>query len=196
GRCCATPWVSKGYRPGAAEMANATVAALWRWTHGGELPVVCDASSCTLGLAEDVVPLLDEQNTARHAKLGFLDSGTWARRLLPELKLERRLRSATVHPPCASRHLETDADLVAVAHQLAHDVVVPVTTTCCGFAGDRGLLHPELALAATADEAAEVAGHKLDAHLCSNRTCEIGLQQGTGERYESFLYPLEELSRA
>ena len=57
------------------------------------------------------------------------------------------------------------------------------------------MLHPELPLAATADEAAELGDRSFDACLCSNRTCEIGLQQGTGRLYESFIFTLEQLSR-
>ncbi len=72
---------------------------------------------------------------------------------------------------------------------------MPVAATCCGFGGDRGLLHPELAAAATADQAAELAGRSFDAAICSNRTCEIGLQAGTGLDYESFVFVLEELTR-
>ena len=66
GHCCATPWSSKGYRAGNAHMANAVVEALWRWTDEGSLPVVVDASSCTLGLLEDVPPQCDEENGRRH----------------------------------------------------------------------------------------------------------------------------------
>jgi D-lactate dehydrogenase len=73
--------------------------------------------------------------------------------------------------------------------------VVPIAATCSGFAGDRGMLHPELPIAATADQAEELDGRSFDAHLCSNRTCEIGLQQGTGRAYESFVFTLEELTR-
>ena len=40
---------------------------------------------------------------------------------------------------------------------VAAEVTVPVDWGCCGFAGDRGLLHPELTASATAREAAEVA---------------------------------------
>jgi D-lactate dehydrogenase len=196
GHCCATPWTSKGYAAGARRMANHTVDALWRWSDGGALPIVCDASSCTLGLAAEAVPLLSEVNAERHARLRIVDSIAWAReRLLPRLEVGRRLRTATVHPPCASKHLELDRDLAAIARELADEVVVPVTTTCCGFAGDRGLLHPELPLAATRDEADELAGRTFDAALCSNRTCEIGLEQGTGRTYESFVFALEELTR-
>ncbi len=196
GCCCATPWSSKGYREGARRMANHTLSALWRWSEGGRLPVVCDASSCTLGLAEEVVGLLSEVNAERHQRLEIVDSVAWAReRLLPRLELERRLASAVVHPPCATRHLELDDDLAALAEALAEEVVVPIAATCCGMAGDRGLLHPELPLAATAEQASELAGRRFDAALCSNRTCEIGLEQATGRPYESIIYTLERLTR-
>jgi D-lactate dehydrogenase len=197
GHCCATPWSSKGYDAAAGWMANHTVEALWGWSEEGALPIVCDASSCTLGLVSEIKPLLSEANAERHGRLEVLDSIGWTRRrLLPRLDVGRRLGSAVVHPTCASRHLANDVELAEIAAALAEHVVVPVRATCCGFAGDRGLLHPELPLAATAEEAAEVASRPFDLHLCSNRTCEIGLQQGTGRRYESFLFALEELTRA
>ena len=196
GHCCATPWTSKGYSAGARRMANHTVDAFWRWSDGGELPIVIDASSCTLGISEEAVGLLSEINTERHAKLEIIDSITWARdRLLPGLEIERKLGSIAVHPPCSTRHLELDADLAAIAAELADEVVIPLSATCCGFAGDRGMLHPELPQAATAPQAAELGDRRFDAHVCSNRTCEIGLQQGTGRPYESFVFALEELTR-
>jgi D-lactate dehydrogenase len=177
-------------------MSNHTVDALWRWSDGGTLPIVCDASSCTLSLADEVVSLLSEVNAERHSRLRILDSITWALELLPKLDVKRRLGSIAVHPPCATRHLELHADLATIAAALADDVVFPVAATCCGFAGDRGMLHPELPRAATADQAAELGDRRFDAHVCSNRTCEIGLQQGTGRNYESFVFVLEELTRA
>ncbi len=53
GNCCSVPWSSKGYTEGAKLMADRTVEALWRWSDQGELPVVIDASSCSLGLADE-----------------------------------------------------------------------------------------------------------------------------------------------
>lgn len=49
--------------------------------------------------------------------------------------------------------------------------------------------------AATSEEAAEVAGRRFDAHLASNRTCEVALQEATGNAYASFIYRLEECTR-
>jgi D-lactate dehydrogenase len=196
GHCCAVPWDSKGFRRGGDWMANNTVDALWKWSGEGELPVVIDASSCALGLSEDVVPRLSEENRERHAKLEILDSITWVHdRVLPELRIRRPLGSAALHPPCSARVLGLERKLREIAEEIADEVTVPIGATCCGMAGDRGLLHPELTQSATAEEAAELAGTRHDAYLCSNRTCEIGLQQATGAAYESFLIPLERVSR-
>jgi D-lactate dehydrogenase len=196
GHCCATPWSSKGYRAGHAYMANRTVESLWRWTDAGRLPVVVDATSCTLGLLDEVVPALDDENRERHGKLEIVDSISWTHdRVLPRLEIGRRLRGIALHPPCSARHLGLVSKLEAIAEALADEVVTPAAATCCGFAGDRGFLHPELTAAATADEAAELAGRSFDAWLCSNRTCEIGLEQATGAPYASFVLALEEVTR-
>jgi len=190
GHCCGTPWSSKGYREGHAYMTDKLAGALRRWSDGGRLPVVVDASSCTLGLIEGALPLLGEDAPA------VIDSVTWAHEeLLPRLRVSHPLGRVVVHPPCSSRHLGTDVSLAAIARAIAGEVHVPITATCCGFAGDRGLLHPELPSAALADAAAELAGERFDAALCSNRTCEIGLQQATGEPYASFFYALEQATR-
>ena len=196
GHCCAVPWTSKGYTDGAAAMANKTVESLWRWTEEASLPIVIDASSCALGLAAEVAGGLIEQNRERHGRLEILDSVAWAQRLLPKLEVRRKLGSVAVHPTCSTRHLGLERGLREVAGAIADEVAQPVTATCCGMAGDRGLLHPELTASATAEEAAELDGSGHDAYLCSNRTCEIALQQATGAAYQSFVIPLELVSRA
>jgi D-lactate dehydrogenase len=158
--------------------------------------VVIDASSCTHGLAEEALGVLDEENAERHGKLSFIDTVAWANQhLLPKLEPRRRLGSVAVHPTCSTRHLGLESKLRSLASAVADDVQVPIRATCCGMAGDRGLLHPELTRSATADQAAELQGRDHDAYLCSNRTCEIGLQQGTGEAYESVLLALERATR-
>jgi D-lactate dehydrogenase len=195
GHCCAVPWSSKGHPEAHAWMANHTVEGLWSWTEEGELPVVVDASSCTEGLVDGVVKGLSEENAERHSQLSFVDSIVWSRRLLPTLELTDRVGSMAVHPTCSVRQLGLAGELAALAAELAEEVQVPPSATCCGFAGDRGFLHPELAEAATADEAAELAGRDFDAYVSSNRTCEVGLSRATGRPYGSVAYVLEQLSR-
>ncbi|HXD68053.1 MAG TPA: FAD-binding and (Fe-S)-binding domain-containing protein [Solirubrobacteraceae bacterium] len=187
GHCCATPWSSKGYADGLAEMAARTAAALRRWTGDGELPVVMDASSCSLGLRENLT--LDG--------VEVIDSVSWVHdHLLGRLEITHRLGSVALHPTCATGHLGVSGKLAAVAGRLADEVVVPAASRCCGMAGDRGWLHPELPAAALADTAAELAGRTFDACLSSNRTCEIALAQVTGRPYESLVLTLETLTRS
>ena len=73
GHCCATIWHSKGYDKGNAVMANRVAEAMWRWSDGGRLPIVCDASSCSLGLTSEIIDYLTPQNRERHAKLTIFD---------------------------------------------------------------------------------------------------------------------------
>ncbi len=194
GSCCGTPWVSKGYGRGAEWMAAETVADLWRWSGGGELPVVIDATSCTQGII-DSAALLAEADAERLSAIRIVDSVTWARELLPSLEIGERVGTAIVHPTCSGIHLGVNGDLVDLAGALADEVIVPEAAGCCGFAGDRGFLHPELTASATAAEASQAVAAGGDAHLCSNRTCEIGMSRATGRDYESFVYLLERLSR-
>lgn len=197
GTCCATIWHSKGYRQGTEVMANRIVEAAWGWTAGGRLPLVVDASSCTLGIAREVVPYLTPDNRALHAELTVVDSVAWAaRELLPRLEIRRTAESAVVHPTCSLRHLGQVAELRTVAEACAREVVVPEDAECCGFAGDRGMLHRELTESATAREAAQVTARRFDAYLSANRMCEIGMDHATGGAgYRSVLTELERATR-
>ena len=159
-------------------------------------PIVIDAASCTQSVTDPGDGVLSEENAARLAELEILDSVAWAHdRLLPKLEIGSKVGSATVHPTCATRHMGLAPRLRAVAGALADDVYVAPSSTCCGFAGDRGISHPELTAAATRPQAEELSGRHFDAHLSSNRTCEIGLSRATGADYESVLILLERLSR-
>jgi len=197
GTCCSVPWSSKGYKNAHQFKANQTVERIWGWTGGGTLPLVIDASSCGHGLLDFGEGVLTEANAARHADLTILDSVRWAEEyLLPGLAVTSKAESVTVHPTCSGRHMGLERALTRIAGAVAERVEVPNTATCCGFAGDRGMLHPELTASATKIEAKEVkAAAPTDRYISSNRTCEVGLERATGEPYGSFIYLLEEATR-
>ncbi len=202
GSCCGLPWSSKGFSGAHRFKANETIAKLWRWSGEGALPVVVDAASCTGATLDPGAGVLSEANAERLAGLEILDSVAWAHdHLLPWLEVAERVGRATVHPTCATRRLGLEPKLRALAAALADDVFVAPSATCCGFAGDRGISHPELTAAATRPQAEELAaaerdGGPFEARLSSNRTCEIGLERATGHPYESILILLERLTRA
>jgi D-lactate dehydrogenase len=171
------------------------VERLWGWSDEGRLPVVMDATSCTGALVNPGDGVLSEENAERHAKLEILDSVAWAQRLLPNLTVPEKVGSATVHPTCAARRHGLAPALRALAAALADEVHIAPSATCCGFAGDRGILHPELTAAATRPQAEELAGRSFDAYLSSNRTCEIAMERATGRPYEAAVSLLERLTR-
>jgi len=196
GSCCGLPFGSKGFGAAHAHKANEMVEKLWEWSEEGRLPVVIDAASCTESIGKQGEGVLSEENAERIAQLEILDSVAWAHdHLLPKLQIVGRVGSATVHPTCATRHMGLAPRLRALARALADDVYVAPSATCCGFAGDRGISHPELTAAATRPQAEELAGRHFDARLSNNRTCEIGLSRATGADYESIVILLERLTR-
>ncbi len=187
--CCGTPWKSKGLREGAAAMAGRVLPALWEATGAGRLPVVCDASSCTEGLRVMI-------GSRGYDGLQVLDSVEFtATRLLDRLSVRERHGRIVLHPTCSAQQMGLTPALRLLAAAVADDVAVPDTWGCCGFAGDRGLLHPELTAAATAPQAAEIATIDADAYASCNRTCELGMSRATGETYVHVLELLERATR-
>jgi D-lactate dehydrogenase len=196
GSCCGLPWSSKGFGDAHHHKANELVEQLWEWSGEGALPIVVDAASCTGAIVEPGEGTLSDGNAEHLAALQVLDSVAWVHgRLLPSLEIVRKINAAAIHPTCATHRQGHAWRLGAIAAALAYDVFVPPTSTCCGFAGDRGISHPELTEAATRQEATELAGRTFDAYLSSNRTCEIALTRATGRKYESAINALDRATR-
>jgi D-lactate dehydrogenase len=111
-------------------------------SNGGRLPIVCDASSCSLGITSEIIEYLTPENRAHHAKLTIFDSVAWAHDLLlPKLDVRRTLKAAVVHPSCSVNHPKLANKLHALAAAVTDEAVTPVAAGCCAFAGDRGFLH-------------------------------------------------------
>jgi len=213
--CCGTPWKSKGHTAGHASMAarvRAAVDALGPEAAG--LPIVSDAASCTEGFAgvlrgrgdsvdRDVVErdVVDRDPADRDLPHRVVDAVTFAAEvLLPRLAVRERQGRVAVHPTCSTEALGATDALIAIARTVADDAVVPEAWGCCGFAGDRGMLHPELTAAATADETADLArlvreGGAFDHAVSANRTCELGMSRATGMPYVHVLELLERATR-
>ncbi|WP_269927755.1 FAD-binding and (Fe-S)-binding domain-containing protein [Kocuria massiliensis] len=204
--CCGTPWKSKGFTSGYQVMSDRVLDALWDATRGGELPVVCDASSCTEGLetmkekvrdAATVGPVTAEDGQVRDfSKIHFGDAVEFvADRVLPRLTIARKLDTLVLHPTCSLTHMGLQPQLEALGRAVAEECEVPLSWACCGYAGDRGMLHPELTAAATRAEAEEVNRRSFDAYASTNRTCEQGMTEATGRPYQNIVQLVEWASR-
>ena len=115
GLCCSTPWKSKGYPQGHGFMAKSIAEAMVRWSDGGKIPIVVDAASCTLGLRQDIAPLLDAEAKTKYESLSIIDSIAWCRDLLPKLTIRRKLGRIAAHPTCSITHLQLAKALEQIA---------------------------------------------------------------------------------
>jgi D-lactate dehydrogenase len=194
GLCCGVPFSSKGYAEAHALVINRTVEKMWSWSNEGALPIVVDTSPCTYGLrlGEGLTP----ENRGRLDRMRILDATEYvADVLLPRLTLHRRSGAVALHPVCSLVKMNLAGSLEAIGRACAEKAFVAPSAGCCGFAGDRGWLVPELTASATKDEAAEIrAGGAVELYA-SSRTCEIGLSRATGMTARSFVHLVERATR-
>jgi D-lactate dehydrogenase len=192
--CCGMAFASKGLHDAAQAAARRTAEALWSASDGGRLTVVTDASPCAGTLTDAVAEILREDRRV----VRMLDfPAFWAREVLPGREATpRRAGTVVLHPTCTLLKEGGLGDLLAVARAHAEQVEVPRFAECCGFAGDRGFLVPELTASATAREAEEIR-RLLEEHpeagvYSTCRTCEIGLSRAVGRPVGSLLHLVRE----
>lgn len=184
--CCGTPWTSKGNAAGHARMSELSLAVLREATHDGELPIVCDGVSCSEGFMHEL----------QGSGLTVIDAVEFVEKSIrPLLSVSAPFTSVVVHPTCSSTHLGVTDPLVSLARFIGGEVMVPDEWGCCGFAGDRGMLHPELTESATRAEAIAVKAFGGEVHASANRTCELGMTRATGEKYHHIVELVERATR-
>lgn len=195
GACCGMPFSSKGFTEAFERKATELLERLWQWSNHGELPVVIDAASCTHTVVDSLPEVLKETDRERFARLRIFDSVEWLRDdVVTHLPITHPQGKIAVHPPCSGAHLGNTEALLELA-QLCGDAEVPAGTACCGTAGDRVMLHPELVESATREEREGLAHGNYDRFVSANRTCEMGLEMIAGKPFESIACLLERASR-
>ncbi len=182
--CCATPWSSKGLTTGYEEMALKTSSEILRNLSNPNIKVVSDSSSCSQGLQS----ILKETSIQTQDLVQFV-----AQVALPKLKIKQKLVSLALHPTCSGTQLNSTKYLNQIAESISERVITPLDWNCCGFAGDRGLLHPELTESATNKQAQEIRNSDIQYFASTNKPCQIALTQATGKKYVHIIELLDEL---
>ncbi|MEO5890624.1 MAG: FAD-binding and (Fe-S)-binding domain-containing protein [Ferruginibacter sp.] len=192
GSCCSQVFSSKGFKDAYRFTANDIVDRLWKASREGSLPVVIDVSSCAYTL-HHMRPVLDNENKIKFDQLTILDSVDFLYDLVMPTAIIRQLKSDIVlHPVCSLDKMKTTHKFILVAKHFAKNVTVPIHAGCCGMAGDRGFLFPELTASATNPEALEVNQNKYTGYYSSTKTCEMAMSAAVKENYESILYLVDE----
>jgi D-lactate dehydrogenase len=195
GVCCGMPFASKGYTQVHKATLHKTLAKFWEWSEHGKYPIVIDTTSCahTLRTCSDA---LSPEDLEIYQQMTLLDSTEFIHdTLLLHLDIHPVDEDVVLHPNCSARKLGLDGKMLAIAEKCARSATVPLNLGCCAFAGDRGLLYPELTDSATQMEAAEVLSQDYGGYYSSNITCEMGMSEATGKDYVGIVYLVERASR-
>lgn len=193
GSCCSQIFSSKGFKDACQYTANDIVDRLWKTSNSGLLPIVVDVSSCAYTL-HHIRAVLNEENKNKFDRLTILDSVDFLHDMVvPTAVIKQKKSNIVLHPVCSLEKMKTVNKFIRVAEYFANDVAVPNYTGCCGMAGDRGFLFPELTAAATNAEALEVQQQKYTGYYSSTKTCEMAMSAAIKENYESILYLVDEV---
>jgi len=195
GSCCSQIFSSKGYKDAYAYTANSIIEKLWIDSKQGATKIVIDVSSCAY-LLKNLKPVLKADNKLKYDQLHILDCVDYLHDMvMPQLNVKAKKGSIVLHPVCSLQKMHTQDKFTKLANHFAEKVTVPLHAGCCGMAGDRGFLFPELTASATMPEALEVCEHKYDGYYSSTKTCEMAMSQAVNENYESILYLVDEVNQ-
>jgi D-lactate dehydrogenase len=194
GHCCGQAFSSKGFQDAATLKQEQLIDALWQWTQQGHLPVVMDFTSCTYTLlhaGSHLSPAYREKLN----QLIIMDAITFLDKVVaPNLPAIRKKDQVVIHPGCAATKMQLEETMYKLAGRYATKVLLPPSAGCCGMAGDRGFLFPELTESATKAELSEALLQPADGYYASAKTCEMALSHFSGKPYEHIVYLLDEVT--
>jgi D-lactate dehydrogenase len=192
GSCCGQIFSSKGFKDAHEFTANAWMEVIWSASLAGAHPVIVDVSSCAYTL-HHLRPALSATNRLLFDRLNIMDSVDylfdW---VLPTSLIKQKKGKIILHPVCSLEKMGIENKFRKLAAHYASEVIVPIHAGCCGMAGDRGFVFPELTYSATLAEAREVQESPCMEHYSTAKTCEMTMSEATKRNYESILYLVDE----
>jgi len=180
--CCGMAFSSKGFVEAGQLASDKLEEALRVASEDGKYPILCDMSPC-----------LYTMKTNFGERLKLYEPAEFATEfLINKLNINKLNRKISLFAVCSAKKMEVDEHLKHIAELCAEEVVV-IDSNCCGFAGDRGFLLPELNKHGLRNIKKQSEG--CSEGYATSRTCEIGLSKHSGISFKSIFYLLEEATR-
>ena len=181
--CCGTIWESKGMPDVADRKTKELEDALWIASNGGEYPILCDQSPCLYRMREKISTM------KLYEPVEFIE-----KYLVDKLDFHPIDEPIAVHATCSTRKLKLTALLLNLAKRCSTNVIVPEEIGCCGFAGDKGFLQPEMNAYALRSLSNQIQSNGVVEGYSTSRTCEVGLTNNSGISYKSIVYLVDRCS--
>ena len=175
--CCGTIWESKGLPEIAVKKTIQLEEALWKASEYGKWPVICDQSPCLHRMKQHIT------------KVQLYESAEFIWKFLRDrLTFTQTDTPVALHLTCSTKLMKIDRIVHDLACLCTSAVLVPEGVGCCGFAGDKGMTHPELNAYALRKLRSQIVEKGIEVGYSNSRTCEIGLQTNSGIPYRSIVY--------
>ena len=175
--CCGTIWESKGLPEIAVKKTRQLEEALWEASEYGKWPVICDQSPCLHRMKQHIT------------KVQLYESAEFIWKFLRDrLTFTQTDTPVALHLTCSTKLMKIDRIVHDLACLCTSAVLVPEGVGCCGFAGDKGMTHPELNAYALRKLRSQIVEKGIEVGYSNSRTCEIGLQTNSGIPYRSIVY--------
>ena len=183
--CCGTSWESKGMPDIADKKVKELERALLNASEGGRYPVICDQSPCLHRMKQHI------------SGVQLYESAEFVWKFLKDrLVFTQSDTPVALHLTCSTRLMHIDGSVLQLASLCSSSVLVPEGVGCCGFAGDKGMTHPELNRYALRKLAGQIKERGIETGYSNSRTCEIGLQTNAGIPYRSIIYLVNSCTKA
>jgi len=185
GLCCGTPWESKGFTEIADVKSTELEVALLAASENGNYPIFCDTSPCLYRMRKKMGATLKLYEPAQFVYTYLFD----------KLLFQKQKKLVAIHSTCSTRKLGLTELLRQVAEKCATEVLLPDDINCCGFAGDKGFIIPNLNKHGLRKSVAQVKDAGVVAGYSNSRTCEVGCATYTGIPYMSIMYLVDEATK-
>ncbi|MDA3614316.1 FAD-binding and (Fe-S)-binding domain-containing protein [Polluticaenibacter yanchengensis] len=195
GHCCGQPFSSKGFNEAARIIEDKTINLLYHLSDKGRIPVMIDFTSCTYTLLQNQEAFHSDTLT-KFRQLTLIDSIEFLNNMVaPKLTIHQKKNKVTLHPTCSTTKLLLTQHLKNLAALCASEVYIPEHAGCCGMAGDRGFLVPQLVASATAAEVADIKKQShCDGYYSTATTCEMAMKKHAEKDFEHIAYLLDEVT--
>ena len=182
--CCGMAFSSKGFKEEGARKRKELEDALFDVSDNGAIPVLFDMSPCFYTFKEG----FKRKDMKVYDPVEFMHE-----HVMPKLEVKKKKAEVVVFPVCSVKKIDMEEKL----HQLSllcAEKVVMVESNCCGFAGDKGLSHPELNKHGLRDMNEQLP-EDCEEGYSTSRTCEIGLSEQAKINFKSIFYLIDEVTR-
>lgn len=181
--CCGMPFSSKGFEEANHVQSQALEKSFLKASENGKYPILYDMSPCFYHSKEEFSNALLIVDPIEF----MLDY------VMPHLTVKNKKDTVVVFPVCSLKKIGKVEHLLALS-QLCSNQVTLIDSNCCGFAGDRGFLVPELNEHGLKGLKAQIPPN-CQVGYSTSRTCEIGLEKTSGIDFKSIFYLIEEVTR-